>query len=739
MEVRIQDLAVPAAGEMPVFLRAILPAIADRDLPDFVRWLLDLQVPRTFAVAKMVDADFQRRQASALDMDGFDDRRDATLVAYLRAMALERSGSNEAALNAWQQAADRQPSPEMGPYLALARLRRAGGNYAAAWDALQTAAEFAEGRTEHEQVGRLAVRLARQSTPEDADPIKLAYLSSSTTQLHVPVLMSVAWRDRIYLDMYTGGHGAWQQEILDPGSGLHRFAPAVVVIATHWRDAGLAPGEVASSAARPAHADIVQRFCGLWETLSMAHGCGIIQHGFDLPAHDPDGGLSGAHSHGLTRQLRALNEGLRDAAVAVPGVTILDQEALLAEVGAARWSGARYWHSLRQHPGPEAMGVLAEAQAAVIRALSGKVKKVLVLDLDNTLWGGVIGEDGLAGIDYGPPSAAGEAFQEFQRYVVALKKRGILLAVCSKNNDADARLPFHEREMALQIEDFVAFKASWREKPEVIREIAQELNVGLDSLVFVDDNPLERAKVRRILPAVTVIDLPPEPEHYIAALHRPRAFEVLSVSTEDMGRHQSYRANSARQEARSQAASLDDFLRSLDMRTTIEPVCARNIDRVAQLVGKTNQFNLTTRRHTKAELAAWAEASDWETWAYSLADAHGDFGIVGVALLHQVNAPEPVLEIETWLMSCRVFGRGLEHLMMRSFCDAAKRRGVTKLRGLFVPTAKNKPVDGIFARYGFGKATVIDGVHGVTQSTDAIQIPETFIRILPSGATDDRA
>ena len=351
-------------------------------------------------------------------------------------------------------------------------------------------------------------------------------------------------------------------------------------------------------------------------------------------------------------------------------------------------------------PSPE----LVDQQVALIRASLGLTKKVLVLDLDNTLWGGVIGEDGLGGIVLGPPSARGEAFATFQRYVLELKERGILLAVCSKNNLEDAQLPFlHHDATVLHLDDFAIFRANWLDKPTNLHEIAQKLNLGLDSFVFIDDNPIERALVRGQIPEVSVPELEKDPATFIDVLERGLYFESLTLSQEDRERHESYRGNVLREEMQAAAGSLEDFLRGLNMEAVTGPFDDNVLSRIVQLIGKTNQFNLTSRRHSEETVRRMISSEEYWTRYFKLRDRFGDNGLVGLMIARALPDLTATWEIDTWLMSCRVIGRGMERFMIRTLINAARTKQVKHIRGIYVPTQKNTMVSGLYSQFEFVK------------------------------------
>ena len=334
----------------------------------------------------------------------------------------------------------------------------------------------------------------------------------------------------------------------------------------------------------------------------------------------------------------------------------------------------------------DALPLLARHTAAVLAAWLGLSRKCLVLDLDNTLWGGVIGEDGLAGIELGA-GVAGEAFVAFQGYLLDLKERGVILAVVSKNNEADAREPFeHHPDMAITLDDIAVFVANWEDKPTNLRRIAETLNIGLDALVLVDDNPAERQIVRQLVPEVDVVVLPPNPSGYVRALSEYLDFEPGTFTREDRNRAAQYRARAQALALERSASSIEDFYRSLRMRATIAPFDELHLARIVQLIGKTNQFNLTTRRHDVAAVRRMMADEEVVHLYLKLADRFADHGLVALLIARRDG---DALDIDTWLMSCRVIGRTVEHAMVGSLCRRARELGCSPLRGTYVPSAKN--------------------------------------------------
>jgi FkbH-like protein len=526
---------------------------------------------------------------------------------------------------------------------------------------------------------------------------RVALLGSATTSLLVPVLRALCFRDGVSAEFYETTYGAYRQEILERSSGLHRFAPSIAFLATHWRDLPLPP----VSTDETAEVERILAECEmLWAALFEAARCHIVQHAFDLPAEESHDYVATAAHGGRIRILQKVNIQMAQRAPAY--VSIFDQPSLQREVGLDRWQDDRLWHTARQHPSADALPALAELQMAHIRALTGLAKKVLVCDLDNTLWGGVIGEDGLDGIRIGPDSPEGEAHARLQDYLLELKRRGVLLAVCSKNNPDDARLPFERHpHMRLRLDDFAVFTANWNDKAQNLRTIADQLSLAVDSFVVLDDDPFERAWIRAQLPDATVIEWGSSCFSRVRELDRGRYFFSLSLSEEDRQRSDHCRAEASRQVLKASFASIDEFLEQLQMRSSAVPISSANLPRVTQLLNKTNQFNLTGRRHQQQSIEEFlAKDGNWGA-AFRLADRFSDYGLVSV-ILCELAAPR-VWEIDTWVMSCRVLGRGLERYAMQVLLAAARDAGIDRIIGVYRPTPRNIVVSGLFEELGFLK------------------------------------
>ena len=602
--------------------------------------------------------------------------------------------------------------------LQAARAAAAQGDWGQASHHLRAALATRPDYTFHARAGGLVSDVVANTAGRR--PLRIAVLGTATVGLLTPVLKALCFRDGIEAECYEGLFGAYRQEILDPDSNYYGFAPDVTFIIPTWRDLQLASVNTADEQVVD---NVVDEHVRLWETIASRSHSHIVQHAFDLPASESAGLLTSRHAAGRRSLIRTIN--LRLQEVAPPFVSVLDTEHVMTVVGQDNWSDPVLWHRARQHPSARAFPALVEEQMAHVRAVTGLARKVVVCDLDNTLWGGVIGEDGLGGIKIGGSSPEGEAHLELQRYLKELRSRGVLLAVASKNNPDDARLPFLEHpDMLLRLEDFSAFEANWDDKATNLRCVATKLSLGIDSLVFLDDNPLEREWVRSQLPDVAVVELSGSAANYVRDLDAGRYFDVLAISEEDRQRAEMYRRDHQREAARAQAGSLEEFLTGLDMQATTSRVTGENLARVTQLVNKTNQFNLTTRRYTEAQVSAIAAAPRAWTGVFELSDRFGHHGIVGLMFCVVADtATGDTWEIDTWLMSCRVLGRTLERFMLDRAVDAARAAGITRLVGEYRPTGKNALVGDLFERLGFARIDGDRAEHRYQLSVDRAQTP----------------
>ncbi|MDX2031471.1 MAG: HAD-IIIC family phosphatase [Blastocatellia bacterium] len=540
-------------------------------------------------------------------------------------------------------------------------------------------------------------------------PCRLAILRSFTVEPLVPLARAMALAGGIDLTVQTGDFNAYAQEILDPGSRLHQFAPDAVLLAVQTRD--IAPElwdgfPSLSEERRQAAAErVIAELEGLLARLRESSAAHIIVHGLELPPHAGLGILESRASAGQRESIREINRRLREFAATRRGVHLLDYDEVIAGYGRERWYDERRWLTMRLPMVADAMPRLAEEWVRYLHPIAGRICKALVVDLDNTLWGGVIGEDGMEGIqlDAGYPGAA---FQALQRAILDLRDRGVLVAISSKNNAADALAAIERHPgMRLRPEHFAAMRIDWNDKAANLRAIASELNIGVDAIAFLDDNPAERALIRRELPEATVIELPADPMGFAAALRRSPVFERLTISAEDRERGRYYAEQRQRSDLQHSTASLDDYYRSLAQRVAVRPADAQTVPRIAQLTQKTNQFNLTTRRYTEQQIEALAGAPDSRVYSARVEDRFGDHGLVGVAI---VRAHDAVWEIDAFLLSCRVIGRTVETALLAFLAAEARAAGAARLAGWFLPTKKNAPAEAFYPSHQFQLARKSD-------------------------------
>jgi FkbH-like protein len=535
--------------------------------------------------------------------------------------------------------------------------------------------------------------------------IRVAILCSATATHFIPVLKFWLAVEGFDAEMYESEFGAIQQTILDPASRLYQFKPDIVYIMTNYRDVKCCvPAGSSMETIEGMVNAAVNEVASLWKELQSRLNSFIIQNNADIPYQRVFGNFETSPAGGYVYALRQFNQNLTKAVG--PGMAVLDIDFLASVYGRRRWHDNCFWY-LSKHPfALDATGMLAHQVAKTMAAIKGGAKKCLVLDLDNTLWGGIIGDDGLEGIELGA-GAAGEAFVDFQKFLLKLKERGILLAVCSKNDEDTAREPFLKHpDMVLKLDDITIFKANWADKAGNIRDIAHKLNIGLDSLVFIDDNPVEREFVKTALPEVAVPDLPSDPSDFIDAVSSGSFFETAVFSEEDRLRSSYYQSNSVREEFQAGFSDLSQYLISLKMEMCVGEFDQFNRPRIVQLINKSNQFHLTTTRYTESEIAAIEGSRDRCGIYFKLKDRFGDNGLISAVILEK---REDIVFIDTWVMSCRVLSRGVEEFVLGEMVQLARERNAVKLVGQYLPTAKNKLVAGLYERMHFDKVKEENG------------------------------
>ncbi len=499
-------------------------------------------------------------------------------------------------------------------------------------------------------------------------------------------------------EFLLGDYDNYISEIIDESSRLYDFKPEVILFLPSHRRCQysghlLDPREKQEAEGKQTAGQILE----LCRLANSRTGAEIILANFPLPGRFDPGSYRTRTlgSDWSFRKLVNLELGLNAPAY----VHLADAEFLSARRGTLESSDARGWLESKQPYAPDMLVDVARECAHLVTSLRSGTKKVAVLDLDNTLWGGVIGDDGLDGIEIGDTSPRGEAFKAFQQYLLSLTHRGILLAVCSKNDREKAVEPFEKHpEMVLRMKDIVAFKANWQPKSENIRQIAADLNLGLDSLVFIDDNPAEIEIVRQFVPEVETVLLSEDPSEYVGALQDSRYFEPKSVTAEDLERVGQYRQEAQRQELLATVTDMDAYLESLGMEAAIREFRPVDVPRISQLINKSNQFNLTTERRTEAQVQAVMADPAYFGFTVRLADRFGDHGLISV-VVGKVAGDEA--EIDTWLMSCRVLKRQVEELVLNEVVRLALLRNCCRIRGVYLPTAKNGMVRDHYPGMGF--------------------------------------
>jgi len=611
------------------------------------------------------------------------------------------------------------------------RLRALGTDPAAAWP---EAVALANARLNFVLTNALdeAVRRALPAKPEGVatKPVRLAVLGSATLTHLLPAIRVAGLRRGIWIDTYENDFGQYAQELSDPDSALHEFKPTAILLSLdgYHLSAGVTAGLDAAGAAA-ALDEIEGRIRETWRLAREAFRCPIIQQ-TALPVHPV---VLGSNEHRLpgsrARFLARLNEALRVMADE-DGVDLLAVDDHAARDGACAWHDTALWHRSKQEIAPPAAPLYGDLVGRLVAAKQGRSFKCLVMDLDNTMWGGVIGDDGMEGIALGQGSALGEAYVAFQDYARELSRRGVILAVCSKNDEANAVEPFEKHpEMVLRRPDISSFVANWQNKADNIRAIAEELNIGIDSLVFIDDNPFERNLVRQELPVVAVPEVSDDPTYFPRALADAGYFEGLSVTDEDRERTAQYQGNKARDALKASATDLESYLRGMEMQLVWKGFDRIGLQRIVQLINKSNQFNLTTKRYAEEDVLAVMADPDAFGLQLRLLDRFGDNGVIAIIIGRLLENKD--LYIDTWLMSCRVLGRQVEPTTLNLIVQEAAKLGARRVVGEYIPTKKNGMVKDHYAKLGFSVMERDDagGNRNIIDLT-SFRPTETFIHVI---------
>ena len=533
-------------------------------------------------------------------------------------------------------------------------------------------------------------------------PVRIAILGGGTTSELVKLLDLWLLESGFEPTFHESEYGRYYVDAVHDTDALVAFQPDIVYLHTSVRDIrGFSTLGCSQDEFRAAVQAELSRWQEIWASLEAKIGCLVIQNNFEFPQHAILGNLDAVTSGGHTRFVAEMNREFALAADANPKLLLQDVCSISARMGLDNWFDGERWFSYKLVTTLAGSRALAVSLTAMIRAAYGKTRKALVLDLDNTLWGGVIGDDGVDKIHIGRETPVAEAYTAFQEYCVAMRNRGILLAVCSKNTDSIAREGFAHPDSVLKLDHISSFKANWDPKHENILAIAQELNLGADSFVFVDDNPAERAIVAGQIGGIAVPELGDEVVKYASIIEAGRYFEAVSLSKEDLERASLYQDRAARSTFEAKFADYGEYLDSLRMVAEIGRFNNTYLQRIAQLTNKTNQFNVTTKRYTLAEMEKAAADPDSIGLYCRLSDRFGDHGLISVVLGHIAG---DALEMDLWLMSCRVLKRDVERTLLDSLVSRAKARGVRTIHGYYLPTPKNGMVADLFSKLGFTAA-----------------------------------
>jgi FkbH-like protein len=541
-------------------------------------------------------------------------------------------------------------------------------------------------------------QLSAQTNLQD---IRIGVLGGSTTNELVDFweigLLASGFRPSFYQCDY----GRYYEEAVHDPERLISFQPDLVYIHTSCRDIQNFPSSGCSAIELQRHVDTeLKRYRQIWSQLAQNLSCQLIQNNFELPPYAPLGNIDAVIHGGRANFILRMNLEFAEAANSNKKLLIQDVNGISARVGLDRWFDWERWFSYKILHSPEASFALARSLTSIVRALYGKSRKVMVLDLDNTLWGGVIGDDGVDKIQIGRETPLAEAYTAFQEYCLALRNCGVLLAVCSKNNEEIARQGFEHPDSVLKMEHISCFKANWEPKHENILAIGRELNLGVDSFVFVDDNPAERAIVEAQVEGIAVPDVGSEVSRFAGIIEAGRYFEPASLSQEDLERANLYAENAQRTSFERKFADYGEYLDSLEMSAEIDVFKPVYMERIAQLTNKTNQFNLTTRRYTLAEIEEIANDGRYIGLYGKLSDRFGDNGLISIVLGRKEGT---VLHLDLWLMSCRVLKRDMEFAMLDAVAQRAKAAGIETLLGYYLPTKKNGMVADHYEKLGFEK------------------------------------
>ncbi|PWA04843.1 HAD-IIIC family phosphatase [Flavobacterium psychrotolerans] len=531
--------------------------------------------------------------------------------------------------------------------------------------------------------------------------IKVAILGDTATQFLTQTLRGLGYDNGFNLEIWEADFNQIERQVYDLSSELYEFTPEIVIVfqSSHkllGKYNKIKPAQHVMFASTE-----LEAIENIYSNLTNNLNAKVIYYNYTEIDDSIFGNYANKTESSFLFQLRKLNYELMVLASKSPNLYLCDLSSIQNQVGKANFFQTSVYINTEMVLSIDVLPKVATKTIDLINTLNGKFKKCVILDLDNTTWGGIIGDDGIENIQIGS-LGIGKAFSEFQYWIKKLKNRGIIVAVCSKNTESVAKEPFEKHpDMVLKMDDISVFVANWENKADNIRQIQSILNIGFDSMVFLDDNPFERNIVRENIPEICVPQLPEDPADYLEYLYTLNLFETVSFSNEDAERTKQYQIEAQRATIQQKFTNEDDFLKSLNMLSLVEPFNKFNAPRVAQLSQRSNQFNLRTVRYTDADIERLVVSDDYFTFAFTLEDKFGDNGLICVVILQQENSE--TLFIDTWFMSCRVLKRGMENFVLNTISSFAKENGYTRLKGEYLPTAKNEMVKEHYPNLGFEK------------------------------------
>ena len=529
--------------------------------------------------------------------------------------------------------------------------------------------------------------------------IKVALLGDTATQFLNIALRGQGYDLGLNLDIWEADFNQIERQVFDPSSELYEFAPQMVILFQSSHKLLGKYNKLKPEAHRSLASQELATIQSIYDTLQSCLACKIIYFNYTEIDDTVFGNYANKIEASFLYQLRKLNLNIMDFAANASNFYISDISSIQNEIGKSNFFQPSVYINTEMVLSIEALPKVAARTIAIISAINGNFKKCVILDLDNTTWGGIIGDDGLENIQIGS-LGIGKSFTEFQYWVKKLKNRGIIVAVCSKNTESVAKEPFEKHpDMVLHLEDIAVFIANWENKADNIRQIQSILNIGFDSMVFLDDNPFERNIVRENIPQICVPELPEDPAEYLEYIYTLNLFETVSYSNEDAERTKQYQVEAQRVTLQQKFNNEDDFLHSLTMVSLVEPFNKFNTPRVAQLSQRSNQFNLRTVRYTEADIEQLGTSIEHFTFSFTLEDKFGNNGMICVIILQKET--EDTLFINTWLMSCRVLKRGMENFVLNTITNFTKDNGYKTLKGEYLPTAKNEMVKDHYKNLGF--------------------------------------